>query len=203
MNQLHEVLSRIAIEIDRQGVPWALIGGLAVSVYVEPRFTRDIDLAIAVPNDIEAERLLHRLQFVGYGVQMVLEQTAVDRLATVRVLPPGESSEGVVVDCMFASSGIEPEICRDAERFEVIEGLEVPVSRPGHLLALKVLARDDVRRPQDLVDIRSLLAHIGSDERDRARHALELITQRGFHRGRDLITMLEVLLGEQNVPADD
>jgi hypothetical protein len=32
----------------------------------------------------------------------------------------------------------------------------VPVARIGHLMALKVLARDDRRRPQDFDDLRAL-----------------------------------------------
>lgn len=35
-------------ELDRR---WALVGGLAVSARAEPRFTRDIDLAVVVEDD--------------------------------------------------------------------------------------------------------------------------------------------------------
>jgi predicted nucleotidyltransferase len=196
MNRLREVLERVATELERQHQPWALLGGLAVSVHVGPRFTRDIDLAVAVPSDSAAERLVLVFQQLGYRIQLVLEQDAVGRLATVRLLPPGESTEGVVVDLMFASSGIEPEICRDAERIEAFDDLIIPVCRPGHLLALKILARDDVRRPQDLVDIRALLTHLDAGERERARSGLGLITARGFQRGRDLLADFEVLWQE-------
>jgi hypothetical protein len=41
--------------LQRASVPFALVGGLAVSVHVEPRFTRDIDLAVAVAGDAKAE----------------------------------------------------------------------------------------------------------------------------------------------------
>ena len=74
----------------------------------------------------------------------------------MRVVPPGTSHDGIVLDLLFASSGIEPELVAAAEPLEVWPALCVPVPRVGHLLALKVLARDDVRRPQDLADIRSL-----------------------------------------------
>jgi len=36
----------------------ALVGGLAVSARTEPRFTRDLDFAIAVENDAEAESIV-------------------------------------------------------------------------------------------------------------------------------------------------
>lgn len=38
-------------------MPWALVGGLAISARIEPRFTRDLDIAIAVENDARAEEV--------------------------------------------------------------------------------------------------------------------------------------------------
>lgn len=194
MNDLRSVLAEVAVALRSQDCAWALMGGLAVSTYVEPRFTRDVDLAVAVADDGEAERLVLSLQAGGYRMTMVLEQEAQDRLATVRVVPPGGSATGVVIDLMFASSGIEPEICRDAQMLEVFSGVTVPVCRPGHLIALKVLARDDRRRPQDLLDLRALLAQLEPAEHDRARTALALIQARGYDRGRELVEELDRLL---------
>lgn len=51
----------------------------------------------------------------------------------------------MVVDVLFASSGIEPELVRAAEPIEVLPSLTVPVARTGHLIAVKLLARDDER----------------------------------------------------------
>ena len=45
--------------------------------------------------------------------------------------------------CLFTSSGVEAEIDRAAERLEVVSDLFVRVARIGHLIAMKVLARDD------------------------------------------------------------
>lgn len=43
------------------------------------------------------------------------------------------------------------------EDLEMVPGLRVPVARIGHLMALKILARNDRDRPQDLDDLRALL----------------------------------------------
>jgi len=117
-----------------------------------------VDLAVAVESDREAEALVFALQSLGYQTTTAIEQEAVGRLSTVRLLPPGEVTSGVVIDLLFASSGIEPEIMQAAERREIVAGLVVPIARTGHLMALKVLARDDHSRPQDLDDLRPLLA---------------------------------------------
>ena len=51
----------IRAELRRQKVAFAIVGGLAVSVRSRPRFTQDIDLAVAVSSDAEAEAVVLRL----------------------------------------------------------------------------------------------------------------------------------------------
>src|SRR5215472_767 len=73
------------------------------------------------------------------GIRLLasVEQDETGRLATVR--PASPLSEGdVVVDLLFASSGIEPEIGRAAEMTDVVPGLCLPVAMTGHLIALKL-----------------------------------------------------------------
>jgi hypothetical protein len=186
---LQLVTSHLA-SLDRQ---WALVGGLAVSARSEPRFTRDIDVAVAVANDADAESLVHALVARGYRMFASLEQEDAGRLAAVRLLSPGEGETGVVVDLLFASSGIEPELTAAAETLEVLPGLGVPVARLGHLLALKALA-EDARRPQDRADVVALLAAADDAELERARHGAALISERGFGRGKDVPAVLEALI---------
>ena len=68
------------------------------------------------------------------------------------------------------------------------------VARTGHLVALTVLSRDDVNRPQDLVDLRALVKVASQEELALAHQAIELITARGYHGGRDLSAGLDALL---------
>jgi predicted nucleotidyltransferase len=167
------------------------VGGLAVSARTEPRFTRDLDVAVAVADDAEAEALVQRLVSEGYRTLAVVEQKATHRLATVRLVLPGGDTRGVVADVLFASSGIEAEVARDAERLRVFPTIVLPVARVGHLIALKLLARDDRTRPQDQQDLRALSEVADDAEVRRARDAIGLIDERGFARGRDLRKALE------------
>jgi hypothetical protein len=192
---LEAAVRRIRHDLMNAGVTFALVGGMAVSVRTEPRFTRDADLVVAVATDAAAEALIHTLRGFGYAVGTIVEQEAVGRLATVRLaLTAGRRAP--VIDLLFASSGIEPEIVAAAEVVDLLPGLSMPVARTEHLIALKVLSRDDVRRPQDLVDLRALLRVASDEERQRARHALALIAARGYHRGRDLIADMDQVAGE-------
>jgi hypothetical protein len=82
VTSLETALRRINSDLSQARVPFAVVGGLAVSVRTEPRFTRDADLAVALPSDAEAEALIHTLRACHYGIEAVIEQEAVGRLAT-------------------------------------------------------------------------------------------------------------------------
>jgi len=194
VTSLETALRQIHHDLTDAHVSFALVGGLAVSARTEPRFTRDADLAVALASDAEAEHLIHRLRHCDYRVDAVVEQEAIGRLATVR-LTRSDVPRAPVVDLLFASSGIEPEVVAEAEPLDLLPNLRMGIARTGHLIALKVLSRDDVTRPQDLVDLRALLRVAPGDELARARRALTLIAARGYGRGRDLMEDLDRLVG--------
>jgi predicted nucleotidyltransferase len=175
----------VCADLAAHDAEFALVGGLAVSARAEPRLTRDVDLAISVPDDAAAEALVIDLVAARYRVDATVEQTKTGRLATVRLVPPGDP--GLVVDLLFASCGIESEIVDAAQRIEILPGLAVPVARTGHLIAMKLLARDDRARPQDLDDLRALLAVAKPADRRLVTAAIKQIADRGFARGRDLL----------------
>ncbi len=179
---LFEALAEINLDLRQLRVRWALLGGLAVSIRSEPRTTKDIDLAIAVADDREAERIIG--DFMARGYRMLhepLERTDMDRMSTVRLVASARSGR-VIVDLLFASSGIEPEIVAAAELREAVPGVELPVITTAHLLAVKILAGRD----KDRADIQSLLRYASQEDLLEAREALDLISRRGFDQGRNL-----------------
>ena len=186
--RLSEAFVQLQADLRAIEAKWALVGGLAVSGRAEPRPTRDIDVVVAVANDKAAETVSRGLLSRGYQLDSQLEQTATSRLSTVRFLMP-DSQLPILADLLFGSSGIEPEIVASADMLEIFLQIFAPVAKTGHLLAMKVLALRPDRpqeRPQDLADIRELLRVADDEELRRARHALDLISRRGFDRGKDL-----------------
>jgi len=129
-----------------------------------------------------------------------VEQDAVGRLATARLIPPGEDAAGIVVDLLFASTGIEAETVAGAEPMEIFEGLTVRVARTPHLIAMKVLASDPVRRPQDMQDLGALIRAALPVDLESASKLLRRIGERGFARGKDLVADLAALLGRFRSP---
>lgn len=160
-----------------------------------PRFTQDVDFAVSVADDTEAEEIVHRMSVRGYAVGMMLEQDYVHRLATIRLIRPVPGKSQVFVDLLFGSSGIEDQVVACADRLEVWPQFSIPVARVGHRIALKLLSRDD-RRLQDQLDLQALLAVATKADLEDARKGVALIVERGFHRGRALEADFDTLARE-------
>jgi hypothetical protein len=108
---------------------------------------------MSAQHDRETRRLRVALGMFQAGVDMMRQNlrradpSATDTEIRIRVgnwlrERPGGSSETVK-----AAS------CPGPDRPEVIEGLRLAVAKTGHLLAMKLLAMDDARRPQTRPDI--------------------------------------------------
>lgn len=192
MTRLQKALTRLMSDLRGLGLEWALIGGLAVSARAEPRTTRDVDAAVVVEGDPSAERVVASLTARGYLIETILEHKITGRMATVRFKAPGESLKGVIIDLFFASSGIEPEIVESADLLELWPGTSAPVATTAHLLALKVLAS----RPRDLEDVALLLEIAGTEDVESARETLTMITERGYHRDKDLLGMFDKITSQ-------
>lgn len=189
MNFVSRSLARAVHDLRQAEVRFALIGAIAVSVRCDPsRTTLDVDFAVAVADDREAGEVVARMRQKGYGIRDVLEQTAVGRLATVRLISPLRDPVAVVVDLLFASCGIEDVVIADADELEVVPRTTLPVAKLGHLVALKILAN----RAQDQPDIERLITAAGPSEIERARRALDLIIDRGFARDEERDLQVEL-----------
>lgn len=190
MSALTDLLRLVSDELAASGTQFALVGGLAVSAWTDPRFTRDIDLAVSVDDDAQAEDVVASLGPTFRPLSSV-EHKDLGRLAMVRMgsALPGDEHTQPVVDLLFASSGIEPEIVAAAQPVEVLPGVIIPLARLGHLLALRVLSASE-RRRLDEQDLVHLLDAAEPADLDEARAALQLIVDRRANRGRDLLADL-------------
>jgi hypothetical protein len=122
-------------------MPYAVVGGLAASAHGEARFTRDIDVALMVQNDNQAEQCIDGFVRQGYVVIATVEQEATHRLATARLKHP----DGVVCDLIFATCGIESELVTSAERLELFPGKWVTTATAESLVAMKVLSASEMK----------------------------------------------------------
>jgi hypothetical protein len=179
--EVEQVLRRATKDLEAAGLRWALVGGLAVSARGAPRFTGDVDFAVAVAGDSAAETAIFQMQRLGYSVRATVESQRTGRLSTARLIGPG--SPKVIVDLLFAACGIEEEIVSEATPLSILGDLEIPVAKLGHLLAMKVLAR----RPQDRIDVDALIPLARPADLALARRALKRIQSLRVSAEKDLL----------------
>jgi len=192
MSGLLEQLRTVIQKINQLDISYALIGGLAVSVYATPRTTRDIDLAVAIESKADQEQLPKKLLAAGFFNDQLIVQVAPLQKLGLRVHVSATSP--VPLDLLYSSSGIEKEVVEAANEIEVFPSLNIRVATPAHLLAMKIVSENDSDRLQDRLDIKGLLKVISKDEIEIAKNAMRLIEERKFNRGKDLISRLEELL---------
>jgi hypothetical protein len=192
---VEQALAVLVKDLAEEKRAFALVGGLAVSVRAEVRFTRDVDVAVSVAGDEEAEALVFAIRQKGYRPVATVEHEVRKRLSTARLLSPG----GVKVDLLFASSGIEAETVERAEAVALPNVGHIPVARAEELLALKVLSMTDDRL-QDRVDAQRLLMCNPTLDLAVVRDNLDKIRRRGFDRGQDLTLKLASLLPLTRAP---
>lgn len=143
-----ETLARVVRALDRLRVPYAIIGGVAISIVSTPRLTLDVDAIIWAP-DRNLASLFEELAEDG------LAPRAPDSIAfatTHRMLLLRDLN-GVEVDISLGGLPFERSAIADALSIELEPGLLIRVATPEALVVMKAIAS----RPKDLEDIRQLL----------------------------------------------
>jgi hypothetical protein len=188
MSRFEHAFRRIADDLDRIGVGWALVGGLAVNIYTIPRRYRDIDISVVAPD--AAAELADALRACGHHVYLA-QHDSLGLIVVVHVMLAEATSSGVLIDLLPQACGFEPELVAAAPRLDVF-GAPAPVARIGHLIACKAKAVADVDRARDRRDLLALLARADSEELELARAALRLSRARGGLRAGDPLEVLEL-----------
>jgi hypothetical protein len=161
------VLGVVSAFLEEHGYRYAIIGGVALAAYGLPRTTVDADLVV---DAVAQEDLIRFLESRGYET---LNRS------------PGYSNHAHSdpdwgrLDFVYVAGETSDKLFTSCRRLPGPGGGEVPVPKPEHLAALKVLAmrNDPSRTLQEMVDIRFLLTLPGVDRREVRgyfeRHGLE------------------------------
>ncbi len=139
------LLAQLSEALDQNKIPYMVIGGQAVLVYGEPRFTKDIDITLGAG----IERLEDVLKIVESIHWKVLTLTPADFVQKTMVLPCQDPASGVRLDLVFSFSPYERQAMDRVRRINFL-GREVRFASPEDLIIHKVVAG----RPRDLEDVR-------------------------------------------------
>ena len=162
-----KVLATVTGFLASRGHRFAVIGGIALVGYGLPRTTLDADLVV---DAAAQDEILRFLESLGY------QTIHLSRGYSNHAHPDPDWG---LLDLVYVSGQTSEKLFASTRWLQGPGGLEIPVPKPEHLAALKVLAmkNDPARTFQELADIRFLLTLPGVDRQEvRAyfeRHGLE------------------------------
>ena len=148
MIDLLSILEKLTRTLDKARIEFALIGGLALAYYVEPRATMDIDILVSVNDKSEPKlrEIMIQRGFVDANPRpLVLKKVIISRMFHV------QQNEWIIIDIMWVNSDLHRCAIKRANKVK-LNRHTVRVLRPEDLILLKSISA----RPQDLADIQKL-----------------------------------------------
>jgi hypothetical protein len=149
---LEQTLADIADFLNLQGVPFAVIGGIAVAVRGESRFTADVDIVLG----IDLEQSLALLAAVRESPFRPLFSDVEEIVQASFLLPLRHQESGIKVDLAIGVTGFEQQMIARSTPVQLADRL-VPIVSAEDLILMKLLAS----RPRDIADIDGIVEYQG------------------------------------------
>lgn len=145
---IEKLLRRIAQSLDKEKIPYMVIGGQAVLLYGTPRLTRDIDITLGVDTDcfLTIEKICKRLRL------KILPKNPQHFVRDTKVLPAEETRSKIRVDFIFSFTPYERQAMKRTKKVR-LQGYPVKFASPEDVIIHKVFAG----RPVDLEDVKNIL----------------------------------------------
>ncbi len=147
MNEYERAVWELHMCLGELGIPYVIIGGLAVRRWGEPRFTQDVDATIMLPLDDPVPALREIVARLAPRYPDAVDFARSRRVLLVR------ASNGVAVDISLGIPGYEDEVMARAVDWELEPGKIVRLCSAEDLIIHKAVAG----RPQDLRDIEGVV----------------------------------------------
>jgi predicted nucleotidyltransferase len=149
-----EEFKRLVLELQKQAVRYALVGGVAMAFYTEPRFTSDIDLLVDSDDFEKTKGILERDGYFESASPWTFPEVAIELHRFLKVA--GEEDE-MLIDILVAKDEEVRSIIRNAVEAESEQG-RVMIVNKRDLIWLKKTRNSK----QDQADIEKL-----EDDKDR------------------------------------
>jgi hypothetical protein len=133
-------------------VKYAIIGGMAVQYWGEPRFTQDIDLTVSAPLDDLEGFIQSVLDRFAPRIDDALSFARQNRVVLVR------AANGYPIDIALGLPGYEDEVLRRAVEYAIAPGKVVSICSAEDLIIHKAVAG----RAQDIRDIEGIVYRQGT-----------------------------------------
>ena len=143
-----KLIKKTAKSLDKQKIPYMIIGGQAVLIYGRPRLTRDVDITLGV--DTDKFRLIENV-CVELGLK-ILPENPQDFARETKVLPAEEPKSKIRVDFIFSSTSYEAQAIKRTKEV-IIDNYPVKFASCEDVIIHKMVAG----RAVDAEDVKSIL----------------------------------------------
>ena len=171
MKDLISTLDALIAQLERMGIEYVIMGGLAVRAYAIPRATEDIDFTLAM--DCEGlPELFRTLESDQYTVPEAYKTGWVDEVKGLKLVKIKRYVVGrsIDIDLFLAESAYQDEVLR-RKCLADVEARRYWIASAEDLVLLKLVAG----RPRDWIDVADVLFTQGRlDEQYMRRWAVEL-----------------------------
>ena len=176
---IEQFLKRIAKGLDRQGIPYIIIGGQAALIHGRPRLTEDVDVTLGIDTD-EFPKLFEECRNLKLTPLRANPEEFAEK---TKVLPMQDPESKLRVDFIFSNTPYEQVAIK---RAVLVEMADYPVrfASPEDLVIHKLFAG----RAIDLEDAEAVLLRQGN-KLDRAYVRKWLKVFGTTEEGKDLLTV--------------
>jgi predicted nucleotidyltransferase len=146
---IQTIIKKIAQSLDKENIPYMIIGDQAVLVYGRPRLTRVIDITLGVDTD-----KLDSIKKICENLKLkILVENPEDFANTTKVIPAEESESKIRADFIFSCTPYEAQAIKNAGKI-IIDDYPVKFASCEDVIIHKMVAG----RAIDEEDIKSMLA---------------------------------------------
>ncbi|WP_175476512.1 nucleotidyl transferase AbiEii/AbiGii toxin family protein [Syntrophus gentianae] len=143
-----EEFKRLISRLEKERVRYALVGGVAMAFYTEPRFTRDIDLLVDNDDFDKVKGVLEKDRYFESASPWTFRNVAIELHRFLKVV---NEEDEMLIDILVAKDEEVRKVIQNAVEAESEEG-RVMLANKKDLIWLKKM-RDS---KQDQVDIEKL-----------------------------------------------
>ena len=148
MMTYYKLLEDISTKLERLNIPYMIIGGQAVLIYGEPRFTKDIDITLGAGIN-ELKKILSLCNSLNLTP---LIENINDFVSKTMVLPVSDPVSNLTVDFIFSFTDFEKEALNRAVDIQ-LETKSVKFASVEDLIIHKIFSGREI----DLIDVKSII----------------------------------------------
>jgi hypothetical protein len=151
MNKYDQAIWEVHTVLNNLGISYAVIGGVAVQYWGEPRLTQDIDLTVSAPLEGLDGFVSQILKHFSPRLENALDFALKNRVILV------ETSNGHPLDIALGLPGYEDKVIERVAQIELEPGKRINICSAEDLIVYKAAAG----RPQDIRDIEGIVYRQG------------------------------------------